>query len=386
MTSSQQPSAAVSIVVVVLAVVLAALPAALAAVLGQAFALTSLLPAGIGWSTVGAAVVALLAVVGVGARRLPLWALAAVWLPPLIAVALADGLLQDAALTTTTMADAMTRPVAFTAFVIEGLALTGTGALLTAGLGLATALVCRRHPERIGAILVSEASIAVGVGLGLMDFGQALQLDGLNGSGAYLEGARLGQNLCRAAPMLGVAMLVSALVTVGKALKSGARDGLVPGTALAAGGVAVVVGSFAVGTTMGHGITAFPGLSPPDDVTALEVPAGQRPRGPFRAVCTSDGVRGTASPMLLDARADSAAVQRCLAAFAAAGASEVELMARRAVVDVVDFDLAAFTDAPRYAAVVIGRCVDGGAGTPFSAETDLARVFDGDPVCFGPNG
>jgi hypothetical protein len=50
--------------------------------------------------------------------------------------------------------------------------------------------------------------------------------------------------------------------------------------------------------------------------------------------------------MLLDARADSAAVQRCLAAFAAAGANEVELMARRAVVDVVDFDLAAFTDAP----------------------------------------
>jgi len=389
MSSSETPSATVSAPVVVVALVLAAVPALIAGILGEAFSLTSLRPEGLGWSTTGAAVVAVIAAVLVGAQRLPVWGLVTVWLPALVAVGITDAQLKDAALSTPLMADAMNRPVFFTAFAIQALAVLATGALLSCGVAFSASLLCRRHPERVGVGLITEMASAVGFGVGVMALGQALQLDGLNGSGAFLEGARLGQKLTQVAPLMAGAMAIVGLFRIARGVMGGERRGLVPGVVVAAVGASVVVGVVGIGTTMGTGIASFPGVPVPDGVTALDIDVGQRPRGVFKSVCQGDGVHApggrAGSPMLVDTSAGGAGLVTCLHTFAESGASEVELVGRRRVDGIAaDEALAPFVAAPRYGGVVVRRCVDGDGATPLSASTDLAMLFDGGPVCFAP--
>jgi len=389
MNASEKPSAAVSAAVVVFAIILAAVPVLVAGVLGEAFSLISLRPEGLGWSTAGAAVVAVIAAVLVGTQRLPVWTLVTVWLPALVAVGIADAQLKDAAVSTPLMANAMNRPAFFTAFATQALAVLSTGALFSCGVAFAASLLCRRHSERVGVALITEAAGAIGFGVGVMALGQALQLDGLNGSGGYLEGARLGQKLTQVAPLMAGAMVIAGLFRIARAVMGGERRGLVPGVVVAAVGAAVVVGVVGVGTTMGTGIASFPGVSLPDGVTVIDIDVGQRPRGVFQSVCQTGGVHAlgerAGSPMLVDASAGAAGLVACLGAFAEAGATEVELVGRRRVDGIAtDATLAPFIAAPRYGAVVVRRCVDGDGATPLSASTDLAVLFDGGAVCFAP--
>jgi hypothetical protein len=84
--------------------------------------------------------------------------------------------------------------------------------------------------------------------------------------------------------------------------------------------------------------------------------------------------------MLIDASAVGAGVVACLAAFADADVTAVDVVARRGALDgiAIDAALVPFADAARYVAVSVPICGD---GTVVSAATDVDALFAGD-ACF----